>query len=106
MPYKSSDQRRKKSLEYYYKNKEKVLSYQKARLKKKYQEDPAFRKKRQLRDKSRMNKGKMDNLKKDVCCICSSSENLQRHHPSYDNTEFIIVCRKCHNNIHNKNKQG
>lgn len=35
------------------------------------------------------------------CEFCGSTENLQRHHPSYEEpTKFITVCCTCHRRIH------
>ncbi len=97
MPYKNNEDRKKKSLEYYYKNKEKVLEYQKKRWKEKYAVDKDFRKKRQLRDKSRKDK---TSLEGESCLQCFSTIDLQRHHPNYKSIEFIILCRSCHNKLH------
>ena len=86
MPYKDVIEGRRKSLEYYYKNKEKVLFYQKKYLAEKYNTDGNFRKKRQLRDKSRLGKKPIEG-----CCeYCNSSSDLQRHHPNYDDV-FCVV---------------
>lgn len=88
-----------KALEYYYKNREKVLKYQSERWKRKYKEDPEFRAKRQLRDKTRIVYGKQTKLV-GKCSNCDNEENLQRHHPSYKSIEFIILCKKCHDDLH------
>jgi hypothetical protein len=76
------------------------LKKQTERWTERYQSDAAFRKKRQLRDKSRMKKGVMDNLKDKICSNCGSNDDLQRHHESYSSTDYIIFCRKCHNLHH------
>lgn len=97
MVYKTSKQERERSLRYYYNNRDKVLAYQKARWKKKYQTDPAFRTKRQFRDKSRNLYG----LKiTEPCISCGSRQDLQRHHPSYDSYKVVILCKSCHDDVH------
>lgn len=96
MPYKDYNKRKAKSKEYYYKHKVSVLQYQKERLKDKYQNDSNFRQKRQLRDKSRVGKKKIVGC----CSNCYTIEDLQRHHPDYQSTNFIVLCRLCHNNLH------
>lgn len=36
------------------------------------------------------------------CAECGSKTNLHRHHPDYNKPmEVIILCRKCHNLLHN-----
>lgn len=34
------------------------------------------------------------------CKICGSKENLVTHHISYEKNKIIIVCRRCHGEIH------
>jgi len=96
MPYTDYATTKRKSLEYYYQNKERVLQYQKKRLAEKYRTDLKFRQKRQLRDKSRIGKHKISGC----CSDCRAISDLQRHHPDYKHTKFIVVCRDCHNQIH------
>ncbi len=94
--------KKQKSLEYYYNHREEVLKKQTERWKKKYREDSDFREKRQFRDKSRIGK---KNLKEKECVKCKTKEDLQRHHLDYkDHKNIIIVCRKCHNQLHKKEK--
>ena len=100
MAYKTLEKIRDKALEYYYANREKVLDYQKKRWNNKYANDVEFRKKRQLRDASRMRKEGLRSLKDQKCVLCSSSYDLQRHHPSYESTAVVIMCRSCHNSYH------
>jgi len=90
--------------QYYLKNRDKILAKQTARWKKKYKEDPVFRAKRQLRDKSRVKGHYMANLKQEKCSECDSTKDLHRHHPSYNSTSFIILCRECHNKLHAQNE--
>ena len=105
MPYKNYNDRKKKSLEYYYNNKEKVLTYQKKRLEEKRKTDPNFIKKRAIRDQSRNKKGGgKDNLKNKSCEECGTNEDLQRHHENYKSLNIIILCRNCHNKLHNSLK--
>jgi hypothetical protein len=97
--------KKRTSLDYYYEHKKEVLNYQIKRWSKKYAGDSAFQEKRRLRDKSRMDvKGKMLNLQGCVCSMCGSGEDLQRHHPSYSSTDFIVLCRGCHNKVHEEIK--
>jgi hypothetical protein len=106
MPYKTDEEKRKKALEYYYKNRDKVLMYQKARWKKKYQNDIQFRQKRQFRDKTRI-LTKFENIQNKECTLCDSPIDLQRHHFDYSNPlNFVIVCRNCHNQIHHNPEVG
>lgn len=38
---------------------------------------------------------------KSICAYCESKENLERHHPNYDEPlNVIILCRKCHRGLH------
>jgi len=96
MLYKTTEKRRIRALKRYYAKRKEILEYQRKRLKKKYKEDPEFRKKRQLRDKSRVGKKAIIG----ECNVCGSKEDLQRHHPSYDDVTFVILCRKCHTHLH------
>ena len=34
------------------------------------------------------------------CLRCGSTENLERHHPNYENSAFIPLCTKCHHAVH------
>lgn len=99
MSYKNVEERNCKAREYYHKNREKVLSYQKEYLKNKFKKDVEFREKRYLRDRSRREQG-LKSLVGESCFLCESSEDLHRHHPSYESTIFVILCRRCHNNTH------
>ena len=43
------------------------------------------------------------------CQKCSSKENLEIHHLTYNNptiNDLIILCRKCHRQLHRKNQTG
>ena len=99
MTYKNKEDRNRSSLAYYYRNREKVLKYQKKRWKMKYKTDIKFREKRKIRDLSRRVNGINTKINA-PCSKCGSLEDLQRHHHDYTNIEHIIVCRKCHNQIH------
>jgi hypothetical protein len=98
MPCKTKEEKRKRALEYYYNNKSKVLEYQKNRWHIKYFNDVKFREKRQLRDRSRIGK---KNLEGEICKLCGTNKDLQRHHINYNIHYFEILCRKCHNELHN-----
>ena len=100
MPYKDYEQRKKRSLEYYYENRQKVLEYQKSRWMRKYNEDPEFRKLKRLRTRSKKIYGDMVS-----CQECGSTQNLQRHHPDYNDTKIIVLCRLCHTQLHNALKR-
>jgi hypothetical protein len=106
MPYKDKEVGRRKALERYYSKREEILKYQDQRLRKKYATDPIFRAKRQLRDKSRMSGGDMTNLFNEECSECGSKIDLHRHHPDYTSTNFIILCRGCHNTTHQNLNSG
>lgn len=92
---------RETRLKYYQDNKERTLEYQKRRWKEKYANDKTFRDKKLFRLKSQRLFNKQRKLDKSHHCrICKSDKDLQRHHPSYDNTDVVIFCRSCHNKIH------
>ena len=77
--------------------------YQKARLNRKYHTDLEFRNKRKIRDYSRYNGTPLrENLTGCECSQCGAVEDLQRHHPSYESTDFIVLCRGCHTSEHHK----
>ena len=103
MMYKSTQKQRDNALNYYYKNRDKVLKYQIERLNRMYQEDKNFKVKRKLRDKSRKGKKPIRDLKT-KCSFCNCDFDLQRHHPTYNSTEFIVLCRSCHNKLHQELK--
>lgn len=43
---------------------------------------------------------------RNTCSLCWSHDNIQMHHPSYDCwNKVVIVCTKCHMNIHAWNIQ-
>lgn len=100
------DKIKKRCLNYYHNNKEKVLEYQTRRWSEKMKHDPKFRERRQFRDKSRL-RGGIKNLEKScVCSDCGCNKDLHRHHPSYNSLEYIILCRKCHNDTHEEIKSN
>lgn len=37
-----------------------------------------------------------------VCEICGATDNLERHHTSYEPKVIIILCRNCHRKEHKK----
>lgn len=38
-----------------------------------------------------------------ICEICKVNKAIHRHHPDYNfPLEVILVCRKCHTNLHNQ----
>lgn len=37
---------------------------------------------------------------KAICSICGTRNRLEFHHVAYTPDDFIIVCKKCHINIH------
>jgi ElaB/YqjD/DUF883 family membrane-anchored ribosome-binding protein len=107
MPYKDYNKTKEQALKNYYANREQILKAQAERWKKKYQTNVKFRAKRVLRDKSRNNgKGKKESLAEKSCSVCGLTEDLQRHHPNYESTDYIILCRKCHNELHSKLKES
>jgi len=34
------------------------------------------------------------------CAQCGSTAQLQRHHRNYTPTDFIVLCQRCHANLH------
>lgn len=41
------------------------------------------------------------------CQLCGSKENLELHHKKYDETkDVLLLCRKCHKQLHNQNNQS
>ena len=95
--FKTSEKERLKAKEYYYKNRKKVLSRQIAYKMKMYKTDLSFRKKDNIRKLATHS----ISLKNKLCLKCGINKDLQRHHPDYSKPlEVIILCRKCHNNIH------
>ena len=43
----------------------------------------------------------------DECEVCGSDERLHAHHLSYENPlDVVFVCHKCHNQIHNDEKEN
>lgn len=48
-------------------------------------------------------KYKLDNKE---CEMCGSKINLTRHHEEYNAPrKFIVLCRECHNKVHEKGEQ-
>lgn len=95
---KHRDKRIKTALNYYYKNREKVLSYQIDRIENLRKIDDDFRKKYNLRH----NSCQTHNLSSESCEICYSTVDLQRHHSDYnDSKKVTILCRECHTKLHN-----
>jgi hypothetical protein len=97
---KNKESKKIKCLEYYYKNKEKVLAYQKLRIKLKKETDMDFRNYRNLKDLS----SRKLSLKDKSCENCGSLKDLQRHHPNYSSEFVIVLCRKCHTLLHQELK--
>ena len=38
------------------------------------------------------------------CSLCGYEENIEEHHLSYDEDRTMMVCKKCHEDIHHTNK--
>ena len=83
---------------FYQKNKERIIAQQVQYKKEKFKTDEEYRRKFRLRQMSRQISG---SLKGKSCINCNSTTELQRHHPSYDSYDFIILCRNCHQDLHN-----
>jgi hypothetical protein len=97
MPYKNYEKQKENSRQRYIKKRKEILKYQIKRWIKKYKTDPIFRERKLFRGKS-VKRFKLTNLK---CKLCETNKDLQRHHPDYNDPYIIIVlCRKCHTNIH------
>jgi hypothetical protein len=83
----------KRNLNYYYKNKDKVLKRQKLRLK---------RLSKDKNSKYYIRHNLTPKIKKRYCEICGSTERLQRHHWNYNKPKLIsILCKSCHHIQHN-----
>jgi len=90
-----------KSLKYYYKNKEIVIKKQITYKRFKYLSDKRFKK----IDDIRKNACHNIPLKDKKCNVCGTTSDLQRHHEDYSRPlEIIILCRKCHNKLHQDRK--
>jgi hypothetical protein len=86
-----------RSLRYYYQNREKILNYQIKRLEILKKVSPKIKEKYRLRILSQ----KYISLKDESCAKCNSKKDLQRHHfDNHDAENIQILCRKCHNNLH------
>jgi len=83
--------------EYYQEHKGEYAKRQSKYQKDKLKNNPEYRRKFRLRQMSRQISG---SLKGKSCINCNSTEDLHRHHPSYDSYDFIILCRKCHQDLH------
>lgn len=44
---------------------------------------------------------RLKSLSGESCAKCGSTENLQRHHQTYTESDFIILCQECHASEHN-----
>lgn len=98
MPYKDYEKQKANSLKRYYEKRKEILDYQTKRLMKKSIEDKEYRKNKKLRYKT------IYKYKMDICEFCKSKYDLQRHHPTYNSDRCIILCRSCHNRLHNELK--
>lgn len=95
--WQKKNKKRKRELDkkYYLENRNKRLKYKKERYWKE-------KKKFQLWFKLNYLERKGIIAKKDICEICSSKENLLKHHPDYNQPLFFVtLCRNCHNKLHN-----
>lgn len=91
----------KRNSKYYHKNKNKVLPQQIKYKMQRYKQDSKFHKLDNIR-KIATHNIPLDNKK---CANCKTKNDLQRHHPDYTKPkQVIILCRKCHNNLHEKEK--
>jgi hypothetical protein len=45
---------------------------------------------------------RIERLSGKSCAQCGSTENLQRHHRTYTETDYVILCQECHKNEHVK----
>jgi len=94
---KNTSKKIKSVLRYYYKHRDKILKYQINRLERLKKINPLIRDKYKIRIKSRC----LYPLETSKCQVCSSTKDLQRHHRDYKNPkDILILCRKCHNNLH------
>jgi len=114
MTYRDKDIQRRKSLENYYKNREKRILYQR-------EYDKKNKKKKALQDQKRYGTEQYNKkhrsriysqrhhlpilLEKYGCCqICDSKDKLEIHHKRYTKKlkDCMLVCQKCHKNLHRK----
>ncbi len=96
------EEQRIKRRQYYLKNREKLLKNRSELWTKEYHNNPEFKKKCQFRYKT----VSLVSLKNKVCSKCGLKEDLHRHHLNYDDIKaFIILCRKCHNKVHQEMKK-
>lgn len=97
MPYKSKENQRKKSLDYYHRNRDKIILKQIEYKRKKYLTDQEYH----LKDNIRKIATHKISLKDKQCIICGSTQDLQRHHKDYSSPlDVQILCRRCHNKEH------
>ncbi len=50
-------------------------------------------------------RAKRGKLRKDICSICGSIDDLHFHHTDYEKDEGITVCGRCHRKVHKEIKQ-
>lgn len=121
-PEELREYRRNYYREYYQRNKEKskaaIKRWQaknKDKLKKyrqEYEKRPEVKEKKKIREKLYREKNKKKALARKIassfkytikeCQNCGSKENLEKHHPNYDDPLWVLIlCRKCHHAYHN-----
>lgn len=83
---------------YYQRNKDKIQKVQNKWQMKQYYENPEWKRKLRVRQATQRLAQPLKGLS---CIICNTKKELQRHHPSYDSLDFVVVCRRCHQDIHN-----
>ena len=106
---------KKRSLEYYYKNREKRLKAQREYDQKNKEKKKEYdQKRRKLKGYNRIKRTQQYStrnhfpilLKKyGECMFCQSKNKLEIHHKKYDTKEIkdcLLLCQKCHKIIHRK----
>lgn len=118
MPYKDKEKEKAKALEYYYKNREDKIKYQREwdknnKDKKKLQDSKRYKTERynlvqNIRRYSRQHHFPILIKKYGTCQLkleeCSKDNNLEIHHKKYTKNikDCLLVCMNCHKKIHRK----
>ena len=95
--YRHHKERREADKKYYHKNRESIIKKKSIAIMKKYKTDPEFRRKAAFKHKTIY----LVSLEGKNCDECNSEKDLHRHHPNYDDhTNYTILCRDCHTQLH------
>jgi hypothetical protein len=99
---KNKEKRKKQQAEYYEKNKEKLKQKMRewGKANRNYMEE--YHQDKERKKIRMLSRYKFRNSKEE-CSVCETKENLELHHIKYTRDDIVVVCRKCHCEIH-KNK--